>query len=262
MLPSARVGPQVKDHMTMKLAILGNSHTAALLHEARVNTSLTAGFDVTFFASIGRTMENFSVQDGQLVPQTDVLRKSLKITSGGADRFDPALFDQILLVGLGFNLPPVDNRLSQAVKAAILRNCVESSVAWKLSGMVRSISAAPVLVGHTPLRAPDVTASLEPILQNCVAYDDIIAQVQMLWDRLDVQVVHQPETTRYRDVLTKRSFSRGSRGLRGTGMEHGDTDRSHMNNDYGAIYWQHLRARLSKPVPLKSAPGAQFLSVG
>ena len=230
----------------MKLAILGNSHTAALLHAPSTNKSLTAGLDITFFASIGRTMESFALKDGQLLPQTNELRQSLITTSGGADRFDPNLFDQVLMVGLGFNMPPVDKRLSQAVRDAVLRNCVESSVAWKLSDMIRSVSTMPILVSHTPLRAGDVSTQFEETLRACMSYDDMIAKSQIFWDRLKVQVLPQPAITRYRDILTKRSYSRGSRGLRGAGLEHGDTDRSHMNDEYGAVYLQQLRVELSK----------------
>jgi len=235
-----------EDDETMKLAILGNSHTAALLHAPRADASLISGLDITFFASIGRTMEDFALEAGQLVPQTDELRQSLITTSRGSDRFDPNLFDQVLIVGLAFNMPPIDTRLSQAVRDAVLRNGVEGSVAWKLAKMIRSVSSVPILASHTPLRAADVSERFEATLSNCMSYDAMIAKSQMFWNPLQVQVLSQPAITRYRDILTKRSFSRGSRGLRGPGLEHDDSDRSHMNDEYGAIYLRQLRAELSK----------------
>jgi hypothetical protein len=230
----------------MKLAILGNSHTAALLHAPRADASLISGLEITFFASIGRTMENFALEAGQLVPQTDDLRQSLITTSRGSDRIDPSLFDQVLIVGLGFNMPAIDTRLSQAVRDAVLRNGVEGSVAWKLASMIRNVSDVPILASHTPLRAADVSQRFEATLKNCMSYDAMIARSQMFWDAVQVQVLTQPPITRYRDILTQRSFSRGSRGLRGVGLEHDDTDRSHMNAEYGAIYLRQLQAELSK----------------
>lgn len=248
MQPSAlpAVLRHTEDDKTMKLAILGNSHTAALLHAPRADASLISGLDITFFASIGRTMEHFALEAGQLVPQTDELRQSLITTSRGSDRFDPNLFDQVLIVGLAFNMPPIDTRLSQAVRDAVLRNGVQGSVAWKLAKMIRAVSNVPVLASHTPLRAADVSERFEATLQNCMSYEAMIAKSQTFWDPLQVQILPQPAITRYRDILTKRSFSRGSRGLRGAGLEHGNSDRSHMNEEYGAIYLRQLRAELSK----------------
>lgn len=228
----------------MKLAILGNSHTAALMHALRAEPSLATGIDLTFFASIGRTMGDFAVQADRLVPQTAELRDSISNTAGGATYFEPKAFDMLAFVGLGFNMPLMDKRLSVAVQDAVIRNCVVGSIAWQVIGLVRTIADLPILVGHTPLRAGEVTNQHSDMLSNATPYEAQLKLAQTYWLTQNAQVLPQPDITRYCDILTRRSFSRGSRGLRGAGLEHDNADRSHMNAEYGAIYLRHMFAAL------------------
>jgi hypothetical protein len=228
----------------MRLAILGNSHTACLLHALNARPDLGRGLDITFYAAIGRNMNDFAVAEGCLVPQTDLLRTSLQTTSGGADRIDPARHDAVLTIGLNYNLPPVSTRLSHAVQQAVLRNLVRSSVAWKLAGLLRQVSDIPVHVAHTPLRASDITAHNEHVVTQVLSYDRVLEETQAHWSELDVRGLRQPDHTRYRDVLTRRNYSRDSRGLRGAGLLHDSGDRSHMNEEFGADLLLSARAAM------------------
>jgi hypothetical protein len=228
----------------MRLAILGNSHTACLLHALNARPDLGRGLDITFYAALGRLMNDFALEGGCLAPQTELLRNSLRTTSGGTDRIDPSQYDVVMTIGLHYNLQLVSTRVSQAVQQAVLRNLVHSSITWKLAGLLRQVSDIPIYVAHTPLRASDISVHNAHVITQVMPYDTVLERTQAYWSELDVQALRQPDHTRYRDVLTRRSYSRGSRGLRGAGLLHGSDDRSHMNEEFGAEILMSARAAM------------------
>ena len=229
----------------MRLAILGNSHSACLLHALREDPAAGLGLSITFFAAIGQKMSDLSLKGGALRPDNDELRDSLRATSGGLEIIDPRAFDAFLLVGLGYNVPPVDRRLSAAVQSRILLNTIQESVSWKIAGLLRQLGDAPILIQHSPLRAGDIGPRHEDLLAHATPYTELIARANRIWAERGARVVPQPGETRFRDILTARSFSRGSRGLRGAGLAHENDDRSHMNADFGRLMLSQAAALLS-----------------
>ncbi len=229
----------------MRLAIIGNSHTACLLHAIRDGGWAQPGLDIIFFAAIGQNLDQLRRSGDRLVPKSKALADSIRTTSGGLEDLVPADFDAFLLVGLGYNVPPVDRRLSQAVQQGVNVNTVKGSLAWRIAGMVRELSAGPILVQHSPLRAGDTGPQHDEMLAKAVSYDRLIDRAETVWAELGARVVRQPVQTRYRDILSARSFSRGSRGLRGAGLAHQDTDRSHMNAAFGEIMLTEVAGMLA-----------------
>lgn len=228
----------------MRIAILGNSHTASLVHAANEDPAIWRPHEAIYFAAIGKTMAGFAVEQGRLIPGNEPLRRSIAITSGGQESFDPNAFDAVFMIGLGYNVSLVDSRVSRAVRAAIVRHAVHVSTAWKLAGMIRQVSDVPLFVGHSPQRGGDMNENFENRLDNSLGYGEITDMSQQCWNAIGAEVIRQPTHTLFRGFLTRRSYSRGSRGLRGEGLFHDDTDRSHMNAEYGVDYIAHMKRLL------------------
>jgi hypothetical protein len=222
-----------------RLAIIGNSHVAALKLAWDAG-----GFDdavtVTFFAAPGRGNVRFEAEDGALVPVSERTRESILHTSG-ADRVAPETFDAFLIYGL-HKSPALDediSALSAAVRRALVIDRVTGQPNYRILTQLRSITDKPIFVGLSPRLAETGAALAAPVVAPDAEYALLMEEV---YGPLNARLVPQPaETLTAGGQATLGAFSQGSqrlvtpgRALRST--DHGETDNTHMNADYGRLW--------------------------
>ena len=235
-----------------RIAVLGNSHAACLKAALDADPALGAGRDITFYAAIAELMAGFRATGPVLAAQDDKLKTQLA-RSAGSDRLDPAGFDGFLLVGMSFKLHPLpDARLSRAVTAHAVRDRITAGYGWRLACELRALTAAPIHVAHMPLPALD--RDRFEAETPCPAGYDALAGLWagVLADR-DLTLLRQPADTRFGDLMTRRSFARGSVRM-ADGAAHGDDERFHMNAQYGRRLLEEWFAALSGT----AAPGDEI----
>mgnify|MGYP003717468267 CR=1 FL=1 len=80
--------------LTMRLAILGNSHAACLMTAVRDVPGVTGHIEPVFFASVAQNMGALRLnRDGVFVPRDETLKQQITRSSGGVGKIDPAAYD-------------------------------------------------------------------------------------------------------------------------------------------------------------------------
>lgn len=217
----------------LRIAVLGNSHVAALQHGLAEGWP---GADITFFAAEGTRLTDLAVEGDALVPTTPRLRAALARSSGGLEAIDAAAYDAFVVYGLRFFVRPLAPGLSSAVQHAALADRFDLSAAATVLRAVRKVSSAPIVVAPTPLEAP---APQDRPPASALGYEAMIgwtsAHVETAFS--DVIVVGQPGETRVSDVFTDPRFAvdapRLDDGRRSGARTYNARDRHHMNGAFG-----------------------------
>lgn len=238
----------------MRIALLGNSHAAALKLAWPAVASSLAGLRVTFFASRGTKLDSLAIADGTLASKVDSISKDIAFTSGGLDRIVLADFDLFVLYGLGLRgtLDRPDGVFYS--ESLLAQACVgqSKSVGLNLLTKIRSVSSAPVFVGHEPL--PSAVTVESPAPERYL--DDIRRANRVVFEPLDATLLPQPVATLSGSRCTRTEYSIGSRRL-DVGDEisnelHGVHDRKHMNAEFGRPWLlsliNALKERAASPV--------------
>ncbi|MCB1343072.1 MAG: hypothetical protein KDK24_18780 [Pseudooceanicola sp.] len=220
----------------MLICILGNSHAAALKHGW---DRIGAGFpdvDAHFFTMLGQNLGRLELTDGRLaLPKGGGSFRTFPKDIG--DSIDIAAYDGFILHGLGLRVrPPKEGPWSQAVRACAAADAVRDTAMWKLVSDIRSVSAAPVRVGHTPLLAADAVhdrGASDALREYLSVISAIIAEAP-------ATLVPQPDETIVNGVWTDPQFNtdvtpigRDPDEKDGQGQRH--SDNSHMNPAFGAL---------------------------
>lgn len=221
----------------MKLAILGNSHTACLIqaHRARPDI-LGPEIEPVFFAAPGDGMARMRLSGGELVPRGAKLERILATTSGGTARIDLAAYDAFLLVALGYKVSPVSAAYSGAVLEAAFGGQIAARTIWRLAADIRGVSDRPILCMHKPLR-------IKPLPDGgpWLGYEAVLGHYDQLLADRGITLLRQPEASRVEDLRTDPAF--GKEGVRLSGARDRDDD-MHMNGAFGELVLAGLRQAL------------------
>ena len=146
----------------------------------------------------------------------------------------------------------LDDLAAQDLAAMRIRDRITAGYGWRLACELRALTAAPIHVAHMPLPALD--RDRFEAETPCPAGYDALAGLWagVLADR-DLTLLRQPADTRFGDLMTRRSFARGSVRM-ADGAAHGDDERFHMNAQYGRRLLEEWFAALSGT----AAPGDEI----
>lgn len=236
----------------MKVAIIGDSHVAALKAGWEALRADHPNVTVTFFASRGSGLAGLQPRDGVLVPATAGLADHLRFTSGGADRIEPAAYDAIVLHGLHCLLDPnavaMPSVYSTAVAAAVAGAVMANSLSVTTLRKLRSLCETPCFVGANPLLVSETDAA-PPVAPNVVAARARVIQTPLL-DGLSARLVVQPLATIVAPFNTARDFIDGALTLAVGDHRDGNAARDdnarHMNPAFGRLWMEtFLREHLA-----------------
>ncbi|MBB1248192.1 hypothetical protein [Rhizobium sp. G21] len=220
----------------MKIAIIGNSHIAALKMAWTEVSTEYGKHNITFFGHRGNRIANLVLQDGMLVAEERSLRRGLKFTSGGIGRIDLKAFDAFVVHGIGvepFYLPP-DQFFSNGFRTQAAHDVMDKAPAMKLIQSIRSVSDRPVFVGHVPLAvASEISGDQSPD----AFFNGMKFAEDTVFSKLKARLVLQPPETIVNGRNTDPIYKQGSTSLAvGDAWDntpHRTIDRFHMNGEYG-----------------------------
>lgn len=225
----------------MKICVIGNSHVAAikLAHEA---LGPNPPHKMTFFAGLGRRIASFNASNGLLIPPADdhKIKFAISVTSGGLTEIDPALYDQILIIGMSGGLhkmvSTVSRPLSEGAKACATKDYWQAAQLPSLLQNLRKITQKPICIG-----APPLLAEARQCNTSTDAYSSFISLSNSLFFKdFNAQLIGQPVETIVNGNATEINFSRMSeRLIEGKGdfaIHHPEGENSHMNQSYGTLW--------------------------
>ena len=236
----------------MKIAVLGDSHVAALKSAWEGMAHRHPGTSLTFFASRSDGLSGLQAEGSALVAGNDTLRGHLRFTSGGLERIVPGDFDLVVIYGLRFLMSGDDDGIySAAVRAAARHDRLAECLSLVTLRKLRSISDLPCIVGPSPPTvSPDAAA--QPLSADDLASVERLLQSSTL-DTLRATLVCPPLEVMVQPMNTDRRFLQQALTLAVGDVRDGSKARAnnqrHMNADYGRLWLVALFDRL------QSGPG-------
>lgn len=236
------------------IAVIGNSHIAALKLGWDARRSDFAGVELRFFGTPADNIENISVSEGRLVPRTPRVREDFVKISGGYDSID-ANYDGYLICGqfgikklqrlcgdyraegyLRDQRVPISDECFAECLYSGLRDAGSIGIVEKL----RMITDAPVTVMHQAMRSDeDVESPLARVSATSDAAkirETFMAASERLAREFGFELFPQPPSTLSGPLQTKSVYARGSVRLAGgLSKVHPSDDYWHMNAAYGAL---------------------------
>ncbi|MFL5237479.1 MAG: hypothetical protein ACJ8EL_07725 [Rhizomicrobium sp.] len=251
-------------------------------HSAHVQPSVHA----TYFGARGKSMKDFTVEEGALVPTTPILRTGIVRTSGGLDRVDIDRYGAIVVHGLAFvftkrvhrifarfgtadlRAPGLTRLFSKACVEDIFRANLEQDICVKVLRQIRSISQVPVLVHAKPFPPEsefheyvedERLKSADPdYLRRTMAVFQEVART--VCTKLDAELLWQDESTCSLPGYTKPEYC--LQGLRWNLKE--AENEAHMNKEFGWVVLRRLLERLDEiaggKVLTKTGSGATLIA--
>lgn len=246
----------------MRIAMVGNSHLAAYKLAWENIRAAHPGLDITFFGSPTTSMRALAVENGALVPRTEILRENLAWTSEGSASI-AGDFDAYVMIGMGFSFvhlmailrthrPASIFRATDAQQlisedalssfmTATLGNCTGLSVVDKL----RQITHAPIVYAPNPfpatgvLRDPDYEYYSYPETRSAIFAFYRQSRSELV--RRGCFVFNQPDETVKDEMFTRDKFTQGAIKLkRGMKSVQKENDYFHMNAEFGRVSMEKL----------------------
>lgn len=243
--------------MTARLALIGDSHLAALRAAAE---TAPPGLDLTFLAAPNNLMEDVRLDGPVLTPTTDATTAAFR-RFGGVDRLDLSGFDAVVLVGLQLNVfwaaalygahrfrgqkgwrqhDPKRPLISRPCAAETLTARLMSARALRLAGQMRAALPCPVVLVPEPRPGLAILAPGQrfPAFRRAQANGDG-ALLSELYETaaaaLPHRVLPQPADTTADGIFTAPDWSQGAPQLKGERHGHyAEGDFLHANHRYGA----------------------------
>jgi hypothetical protein len=246
-----------------RIAVIGNSHVAALAVAWREVREAYPISSITFFAAPS-IIRGLQVNGRKIVANNINTQRYLHMSSGGVTDIIVDDFHEFVICGMGFGLRSLmkiySSYRSEAMRivedrAPVSDECFDASGAGLLGSsgavgtlqMLRDLGAPKILLAPEPSPSSDIYGDDlgSPWREARANRDDLIlsARYRRACDlaAAGALVLAQPADTMQDGVTTLPNFSRGSVGLAaGMSMEHGASDRFHMNADYGRCVLEQL----------------------
>lgn len=234
-----------------RLCIIRDSHVGALkLGWVRIKCEFS-GIEITFFAGNGKQAQ-LKLEGEAIVPATAQAAQNFARFCGMSHI--TGSYDAFLLCGLGIQTyfakklalqfrteqQPSDERrpISDECFTLAIRDQLANTFTFKLAGMLREISAAPI--GLMPAPMPSAEHP-DPDLKSLVnsGHDKIVAKAFALAlgeaaAEAGVRVYPQPPATLVAPLCTNPVYSRAW----GRESDVIDKDHGHMNAEYGVVALQ------------------------
>ncbi|QHQ35665.1 hypothetical protein [Algicella marina] len=236
----------------MKVAILGNSHIAALKVAERDGLFSSNSMDITFFGNGAALHTVWTFRYGRV--WSKLWREAWRVTDRRhfalpVRRFDALVFHGAPVRMENFYYPLTsDTRAVSGYSTAVVDRMIEvvmmEDPVFKLFLKIRSGFNGPVHISPRPLERERPQQQLRRGLSE----EDLTRvheRVRVFLDSHDIGLVPQaPETIRL-NQFTKNQFSIGAQRLGGDMSDtHGKQDYTHMNGAYGAIALREIEKKL------------------
>jgi hypothetical protein len=236
----------------LKICIFGNSHTGAIKRGWDRLADTYPGTELVFFASRGQGLKTLASDGRYLYSEDPEVEASLKFTSGTEGRVNPSEYDAFLVYASGCQAFIPRHFYSEAVTESALNEKASKSMSSRIISLIRTLSDKPIWVGHTPLRPSHLNIDSSPIEDEIYA-SGIDAFNKTFYSRVSASLLPQPSETCAEHFLTKQRFAKGSKclaiGDEKDNSEHGDADKTHMNDEFGelwlASFLQRVRSEIS-----------------
>jgi hypothetical protein len=247
----------------LKLAVIGNSHVAAM--KRAVDTKpLPKGVELTFFgASSSATASALRLDGRRLTPEIEQAKASYRLTAG-ADHVELDAFDVYALVGLGLEyrhvltlfrnhvrhrhstLMPNSQVISEAFAEHYIGDAVAAAGGYALGRGIKEATGRPVLLVGAPCPSEEILAT-SPFMRFSAAvesdypailYDEYLARAVALADQAQLAFVPPNRRTMRYPGLTAAKYSVGSGEVGWTANTQGPRargDHFHMNAEYGQV---------------------------
>lgn len=237
----------------MKVCIFGNSHTGAIKRAWDRVAETYSDIELVFFASRGQGLRTLTSDGCYLYSSDPEVEASLKFTSGTNGRVDPSEYDAFLVYASGCQAFIPRHFYSEAVTESAITEKASRSLSSKIIYQIRTLSDKPIWVGHTPLR-PSHSNSDSSLAENDIYQSGIDAFNRAFYQGLSACLLPQPPETRAERFLTKQRFAKGSRCLAigddKDNSEHGDADKTHMNDEFGELWLVSFLQQLRSELPI------------
>lgn len=239
----------------LKIAIVGNSHLAALKLAMRRQLFAQEDMAIRFWGLPGPEFHSITYSAGLLQTPSKIF--VLQISDGLYESLPVHEFDAIVFHGVALNvsdyllsLRKASQDLRNYSRAFLedgLRSCMEQAPSWNLVRSLRSEFAGRLLMSAMPLSSEDGTK-----FKGISITGDELAQLNhhigAELGKIDIEYVSQPSDTIRDSKYTKREFCVDSVRLAAKlCYKHPDDDYIHMNERYGSEILHAVGARLSAP---------------
>lgn len=228
------------------VAILGDSHSAALKHGWAKIADDFPDFRLTFFSGASENWNTVDASGDHLITTSDGLRAMWRMSSKGQEEI-PATFDAYIVLGLGLRISRllsswVMHREKSDNGAKLLANlAVQPSSAAKILGSLRSITQKPALLIASPFQpeqfsrhAPNIS-DIEGAELNALFFEacDALAQSH------SATFIKQPKATIALNRVTTLSIFANQRSASER------PDLVHCNAEYGRRILKRALKRLA-----------------
>jgi hypothetical protein len=238
----------------IRVAVLGNSHLAAVALGWQSATELHQELELTFFGAPAGKLYDLTVRDGCLYADSPETERHLARSSGGLTRVEVDAYDAFLLIGgfgfalaadicLSHRLPAYatekhqlisEPALNAGIKAAML-----STLTPSLLRKLRSISDRPALIVTDPLPSSVITSVAQysrrwtgdHLVDLQARYEEVLTELS---DELDVPIYTQPPLTVDPPCFTAPEYAMDD-------PKHGIT---HTSSEFGAAVLREVAPRL------------------
>lgn len=242
----------------MKIAIIGNSHVACLKKAWTRMEGGSRDVEVDFYASTADSITDSYISKGVIYPKTELLRKSLMITSGGAESIRIDAYDEIVIYGVAANM----HKLMRVQKAfdegkPFSAGFKDSAIVYSNPSSNRFLRLRTEYSGKKWYLYPrpntsiiDAAAPARDLELNEEEYRDLNARITGSFDAMGFRYAPQPMETLLSVRFTKPQYNVGAVGLSENLPEQGyrdlvqDRNGNHMNEEYGRIALQDIFSRV------------------
>ncbi len=234
----------------MKIAVVGNSHLAALKQALRMNAEPTYSLVFTFWGVPGKYFHAIECTSEYLISErVDILRE---VSDGAHDQLRFKAFDVIWLYAGDLDLAELMDSFSDG--GQIISNyssaCIIQGVNAYLNGLhivrlakqIRHYFNGAIILSPKPLPAQAQNFNAENWQFGVSRLEKSIAAHL---SKSNLSLLSQPHGTRFEDRFTHSRFTIGSVRLPGNlKCPHNKDDRTHMNAEYGTIMLADFVSRL------------------
>jgi hypothetical protein len=237
----------------MKIAIIGNSHLAALKVAVRDGLFRADQLDVTFWGLAGPEFASITYEGGLF--QTQYKHFALQVSEGRYDSLPVHEFDAIIFHGTldpGLYLDSLrtaadDLRCySSACLREGLQTYIENDPTWSLVRSLRTDYDRRVLMSPIPLKS-DFSDQFKGRSITADEFNILNSHIGATLCSVGGKYIVQPSATVCDYKYTKREFCVHSVRLLGDlAIKHPEDDYIHMNGQYGACVLNDINAQLSE----------------
>lgn len=229
----------------MKVAVLGNSHAAALKYGYDNFKERYLGVDIDFYAANHSELQRGEIKfdpDARCVFSSDEsVSNKLARSSGGNSALKIDDYDVIVYCALGleFQYKLVQNFYSNNFRDIICGSVLRATLATQIALDIRMVSDIPMYVLPCPLVSSDIhfAHGLGDLEKNRQEYDYFCKYIDRFFSKHGVFFLPQVASTIKNCIFTKNEYE----------MYKDSTDRidhKHMNMEYGALMLSNVFSAL------------------